>query len=175
MLNERPTSNVQHPTSNAEAAQSELMLGTRRGRRDEARRALDIADFEALVSGRSGITRRELCELRADWNDRYIGEMAEHSRLVLSFPGSQGYRMISAAEDEEIAHGIAAIDEQVAKMMAKRVRFSNILGLRSAGQKLGDAQMVLPRSSEGAKGEADAAGDAVARELSAEYFAEGAQ
>ena len=144
---------MEHGAGGAE--QAELPLGTKRARRDEAQRVRDIFDFECLVTLNVGITRRELCALRPDWNDRYIGEMAEHSRLVLSFPGSPGYRMISAAADEEIAHGIAAIDDQVAKMMAKRVRFSNILGLRAAAQKLGDTHT---------------ASEAQARDLSAEYF-----
>ena len=116
--------------------QQELLF--RNARRGEERRAKDREDFEALVALKPGVTRRELCELRRDWNDRYIGEMAEHSRLVLSFPGSPGYRLISTATDEDLAHAVAAIDEQVEKMVAKRVRFGNILGLRHASQKLGD-------------------------------------
>jgi hypothetical protein len=159
MLSERPTSNVQLPTSNAEAIQAELPLAEKE-RRDREQLFLDVAEFEGMLATFGRLTARQICAHRAGWDDRYVRKLAERSAGVLSFPGSQGYSLIAAAGDDELRHAANAIATQVAVMQAKRVRFENILGLRHAAQKLGDAH---------------AASDAVARELSAEYFAEGAQ
>ena len=79
----------------------------------------DVDRLIGLLSGKGWMTGRTLT-MHLGWTERRLRNAASLSDgLVLSWPGSQGYRLTQEAPGFERVHGIKALTAQAAEMIRR--------------------------------------------------------
>lgn len=78
----------------------------------------DVADLVELLRGRGWLKAEQVAALSSGaMNDRKVRRIARAARpVVVSYPGSPGYKLWEDCTVEEINHAIAAFDAQAKDM-----------------------------------------------------------
>ncbi|QYM80248.1 hypothetical protein K0B96_06440 [Horticoccus luteus] len=87
--------------------------------------AIDASALVEFLRGKGWMTAREICEATR-WNDRLVREMASASDVVISYPGSPGYKLLADCTAEEYHRYRVARRSQARDMLAKVIRTDRI-------------------------------------------------
>ncbi len=91
----------------------------------------EVADLVDFLRGREWMTAAEISKATG-WDDRKVRELASESDEVISFPGSKGYKLLSACTLAEYEHYRLARRSQARIMIAKVIRTDRIYYRRPA-------------------------------------------
>lgn len=90
-----------------------------------------VADLVEYLRGKDWMTAAEISNATG-WDDRKVRELASESDEVISYPGSRGYKLLSACTAAEYEHYRLARRHQARAMIAKVIRTDRIFYRRPA-------------------------------------------
>lgn len=96
-----------------------------------AKTAPGVADLEAFLQGKGWQERAEI-SAATGWNERHIRKLAAASDLVVSYPGSPGYKLLADCTVDEYDRYRLARRSQARDMIAKVIRTDRIFYRRPA-------------------------------------------
>ena len=90
-----------------------------------------VADLEAFLRGKGWQECAQISSATG-WNERHVRKLAAASDLVVSYPGSPGYKLLADCTLEEYDRYRLARRSQARDMIAKVVRTDRIFYRRPA-------------------------------------------
>lgn len=84
-----------------------------------------VADLEEFLRGKGWLERAEI-SAATGWDERHVRKLAAASDLVISYPGSPGYKLLAECTHEEYERYRLARRSQARDMIAKVVRTDRI-------------------------------------------------
>lgn len=93
--------------------------------------APDVRDLEAFLQGKGWMERAQI-SAATGWDERRVRKLAAASDLVISYPGSPGYKLLADCTRDEYERYRLARRSQARDMIGKVVRTDRIFYRRPA-------------------------------------------